>query len=109
MAEVEINDFINRLVGSFVPEKAVGLDATIQFNLTGEHAMQGYMVIKDGQCSLAQGLAPQARLTVTAKSEDLMDIFTGKLDGMQAFMQGKLKIAGDMSLAMKLLTMFKMQ
>jgi putative sterol carrier protein len=30
------------------------------------------------------------------------------LDGMQAFMQGKLKLAGDMNLAMKLLSLFKM-
>jgi putative sterol carrier protein len=31
------------------------------------------------------------------------------VDGMQAFMQGKIRIAGDMGLALKLLNLFKMQ
>jgi putative sterol carrier protein len=30
------------------------------------------------------------------------------MDGMQAFMQGKLKLTGDLSVAMKLITLFKM-
>jgi putative sterol carrier protein len=31
------------------------------------------------------------------------------MDGMMAFMQGKLQLAGDLNLAMKLTTMFKMK
>jgi putative sterol carrier protein len=33
---------------------------------------------------------------------DLDDMIGGKLDGMTAFMTGKLKIEGDMGVAMKL-------
>ena len=36
------------------------------------------------------------------KDEDLMDLMTGKLNPQTAFFQGKLKIKGNMSLAMKL-------
>jgi putative sterol carrier protein len=64
-------------------------------------------VIKDNKCTVTQGTAPAAKLTVTADSADFIKIFTGQLDGMQAFMQGKLKLAGDMSLAMKLMGLFK--
>jgi putative sterol carrier protein len=32
---------------------------------------------------------------------------TGKLDGTAAFMQGKLKIKGDMGLAIKMQSLFK--
>ena len=35
-------------------------------------------------------------------SGDFVDLATGKLDGTMAFMSGKLKIKGDMGLAMKL-------
>ena len=32
---------------------------------------------------------------------------SGKLDGMSAFMSGKLRISGDMGLAMKLQSLFR--
>ena len=42
--------------------------------------------------------------TVTMKitSSDFILLATGKMDGMKAFMTGKLKVKGDMSLVMKL-------
>jgi putative sterol carrier protein len=48
-------------------------------------------------------------MTLTADSSDYVKIFTGELDGMAAFMQGKLKLAGDLNLAMKLTQMFKIR
>ena len=48
-------------------------------------------------------------MTITADSEDYVKIFTGELDGMQAFMKGKIKLAGDLNLAMKLTQMFKIR
>ena len=38
---------------------------------------------------------------------DLVDLVGGKLDGMSAFMTGKLKIEGDMGVAMKLQTILR--
>jgi putative sterol carrier protein len=109
VADSTISEFMSRMAGAFVPEKAVGIDANIQLKLTGVQAAEWYVTIKDGKCAVAQGIAPAAKLTVTADSGDFIKIFTGQLDGMQAFMQGKLKLAGDMSLAMKLLGLFKVQ
>ena len=109
MAEPALSEFMSRMAGAFVPEKAVGVDATIQLKLTGSQAADWYVVIKDNKCTVSQGAAPAAKLTVTVDSGDFIKLFTGQLDGMQAYMQGKLRIAGDMSLAMKLLGMFKFQ
>ena len=41
-------------------------------------------------------------MTMTMTAQDYVDMITGKLNGQMAFMSGKLKIAGDMGLAMKL-------
>ena len=109
MADPTISEFMSRMAAAFVPEKAVGVDAIIQLKLTGVQAAEWYVTIKDGKCMVTQRTAPAAKLTVTADSGDFIKIFTGQLDGMQAFMQGKLKLAGDMSLAMKLLGLFKVQ
>ena len=42
-----------------------------------------------------------------ADAGDWVKIMTGQLDGTAAFMQGKLKIKGDMGLAIKMPSLFK--
>ena len=109
MTESTLSEFMTRMQAAFVPEKATGIDATVQLKLTGAQAGDWYVTIKDSKCSVTQGTAPAAKLTVTADSDNFFKIFSGQLDGMQAFMQGKLKLLGDMNLAMKLLSLFKMK
>ena len=46
-------------------------------------------------------------MTMTMAAQDYVDMITGKLNGQMAFMSGKLKIAGDMGLAMKMQSLFK--
>jgi sterol carrier protein 2 len=43
-----------------------------------------------------------ADCTITIKGEDFVDLMAGKLDGQTAFVQGKLKVQGNMGLALKL-------
>ena len=47
-------------------------------------------------------LADKADVTLTMADEDLVDMMTGKLNPQKAFFKGKLKIKGNMGLAMKL-------
>jgi putative sterol carrier protein len=104
-----IKDLMSKMPGAFMPEKAPGLDAAIQFKFSGAEAGEWYAEIKDGKCTTAQGVHPSPKMTLTADSSDYVKIFTGELDGMAAFMQGKIKLAGDLNLAMKLTQMFKIR
>ena len=45
-------------------------------------------------------------MTLTADAKDYADIATGKLNAMQAFSSGKLKVGGDMMFAMKFASLF---
>jgi putative sterol carrier protein len=100
---------MSKMPGAFIPEKAPGLDAVIQFKFTGPEAGDWYAVIKDNKVDVQQGTHAAPKMTLSADSSDYVKIFTGELDGMQAFMQGKIKLAGDLNLAMKLTQMFKVR
>jgi len=101
---------MEKMPGAFLPEKAQGVNAVVHFKFTGEEAGEWNASIADGKCAVAPG-APtkQAAMTLTADSSDYIKIFTGELDGMSAFMQGKIKLGGDLNLAMKLMQMFKIK
>ena len=109
MSDPTVSEFMSRMSAALIPEKAAGIDAAIQVRLTGAQAADWVVTIKDARCTLARGTAPAPKLTVSADSDDFIKIFSGHMDGMQAFMRGKLKVTGDMSLAMKLMGMFKME
>lgn len=51
----------------------------------------------------------KADTTITIAEEDFLNLVAGSLNPMQAFMQGKLKIAGNMMLAQKLQVLFQAQ
>lgn len=90
----------------FVPEKADGVTAKVQFEFTGDNGGQYVIHVHDGMCELSEGSVPDARTTVIVASTDYMDIIEGRLDAMKAFMGGKLKVRGDMMFMMKFMQMF---
>ena len=101
-----ITELMERMPDAFVPEKAEGVDASIQFHFTGEEASDWYVTIKDGACTPSEGLVDDPTLGLTVASQDYIDMVSGKLDAMAAFMQGKLKLQGDINLAMKMVGFF---
>ena len=106
---LSVAELMSKMPKAFLPEKAPGLDAVIQFKFSGTEAGEWYATIKGEKCTVDKGVFPTPKMTLSADSADYVKIFTGELDGMQAFMGGKLKLAGDLNLAMKLMTMFKIK
>ena len=105
-----ISQLMEKMPGAFQPDKAQGVKAVIHFKFTGSEPGEWNAVIADGKCAVAQGApAEKATMTLNAESDDYIKLFTGELDGMQAFMQGKLKLSGDLNLAMKMMQMFKIK
>jgi putative sterol carrier protein len=92
---------------AFLPDKAVGVNAMVQMRFTGAEASDWMLIIREGKCSTKQGIDPKPQLTLTMDSQDYKDLTMGKLNAMTAFMQGKIKLSGDITLAMKFTNMFK--
>ncbi len=108
MTEYTVEQLVHNHEKAFRPEAAEGVDAVIQYHLTGEEGGDYIINIHEGKCTVAPGNAEEPRMTLTADAHDFKDVLTGKANGMQYFMTGKLKLAGDLNLAMKLTSFFKM-
>jgi putative sterol carrier protein len=109
MTDISVEQLIQNHEKAFQPDKAAGIDAIIQYHLTGDEGGDWIIALKDGVCKVTPGIAENPKMALTADAEEFRDILLGKMDGMAAFMQGKLKLTGDLNLAMKLTSMFKMK
>ncbi len=105
---ITIEELFEKLPGAFLPEKAGDLDTIIQFVLTGEEAGDWALVIKDGAVKVEKGKLEDASMALSADSQDYKDIVTGRLAPMKAFMAGKVKLEGNLNMAMKFAEMFKL-
>jgi putative sterol carrier protein len=65
--------------------------------------------LKNGSGSVANTTTNSPDITISMKKEDFIEVFSGRANPQQAFMQGKLKVTGNMSLAMKLSLILKQQ
>lgn len=58
--------------------------------------------VKNGKGSVTNDADKKADCTIAMSDEDLLALMTGKMNPQTAFFQGKLKITGNMGMAMKL-------
>mgnify|MGYP001163521006 FL=1 len=81
--------------------KDTGLGATVKFNFEGAGC-----IFLDGKTNpnTVSSDDQDADCTLTMSLETFEKMSSGELDGTSAFMQGQLKVDGDMSIAMKLST-----
>jgi len=87
--------------------KNKGVNGVFQFDISGDDPMAFYFKLDDGAPTVGEGTADSPSITISMASADFKDMVDGKLNGTMAFMSGKLKIKGDMSLAMKLESIIK--
>ena len=106
-ADISPDQVVGEMPSYFIPEKAGSTAAVIQFDLTGDNAGKWFIKIADGHATSGQGEVEVPNLTFLADSRDFVKIFTNQLDPTAAFMSGKLKIKGDMGLAIRMQSMFR--
>ncbi|XP_075681711.1 hydroxysteroid dehydrogenase-like protein 2 [Rhinoderma darwinii] len=92
------------LIRKSINEETVkSVQGVYQFVLAGSEEGTWYMDLKNDNGGVGKGEPPiKADVVMSMESEDFVKMFTGKLKPTMAFMSGKLKIKGNMGLAMKL-------
>src|SRR5437879_10913608 len=84
------------------PETSKAVTSVYEFNITGDNGGVWTVDLTKEPGTVQAGSTGTAKCTVTCASADFMNIVSGKMNPQMAFMSGKLKIKGDMGLAMKL-------
>jgi len=91
---------------TFKPEAAVGLTATIQFDVSGDEPGVYHLTIADGKCHFHKGAADSPMLTVATPSDIWIKVSHGELSGQDALMQGLYQANGDLSLMLRMDALF---
>lgn len=89
------------LKASFQPDRAQGIDKSVQFDFSGREAGTWAASVHDGQFEYHEGAAENPNVTVSVDSDDWLAILRGEINGVSAFMSGKLKAQGDLNLMMQ--------
>jgi hypothetical protein len=84
------------------PDVVAKINAVYQFNIGGPGGGTWSVDCTQPGGRVQPGPSAAAKCTVSATDQSFLDIVNGKLNAQMAFMSGKLKIQGDMGLAMKL-------
>ncbi len=99
-----VSEIIDSMQARFNAEAANDMDEVFQFDL--EDANSWHLVVKNGTCEMIDGVHDDPSVTLIMDTTTMQAIISGKMDGMQAFMTGKLRAEGNMMLATRLQSLF---
>jgi putative sterol carrier protein len=100
-------EIIEAIPSAFLPERAEGLKATYQFELTGEGGGNWVLEIANQQCQVKEGVVADPDATISLAAADYVALVKGEIDAMRAFMMGRIKVKGNVGLTMKFLNLFQ--
>lgn len=92
--------------------QANAVTSSIRWCLTGraDGGIDTYQLeLEAGRGRIIRGAdGPEPRLTITLDGVDFLRLASGNLDPMQAYFKGEIKLAGDIMVAAKLASLFRM-
>jgi len=87
---------------SFRAEKAKGVHARYQWELSGPNGGEWWIDVNDGTFKMGTGKIDNPSVTFITSDKDWVAMSNGKLKGTWAFLTGRLKVHGSQSVARKL-------
>jgi len=92
---------------AFDAAAAAGKDVVFQFSISGPGGGDWVVAVKDGTCKVEAGKTEKPTTTIKMADSDFLQLIAGKLDGMQAYSSGKLKVEGDIMKSQLIGKLFK--
>ncbi|MDN3526379.1 SCP2 sterol-binding domain-containing protein [Halomonas sabkhae] len=94
----------DKLHARFDPQAAEGMREIFQFHFTD--AEDHYLRIHDGELDIVAGEHDDPSVSLNLSTETLKGIMSGDINGMTAYMSGRLKASGNVMLATRLTSLF---
>jgi predicted lipid carrier protein YhbT len=95
----------------FDRDGAMGVDATVRWRITGRadgSADVWDVTIHEARCRVRRGESEaEPRVTITADAAEFVRLATGNSDPMTAYFSGRIQLGGDIMLAARLQTLFR--
>jgi putative sterol carrier protein len=101
MAITSVQDVLDN-ISRVDKAKIAGINAVILFDLSGKEGGKWTATLADGEVKVEEGETTSPSMTLSMDAQDLVAMSNGELNAVAAFMQGRIKVSGDMSLAMRL-------
>ena len=107
---VDIQNLFNKELPAILErnrDAAKQIGATYQLNVTGDGGGEWFVDVSESGPKVEQGAPRAAECTISLTAEDFQKLHENpQANGMQLFFAGKLKVAGNQMLAMKLQKLF---
>src|SRR5438876_9040553 len=87
---------------SFQAEKAKGVHARYQWELSGPNGGEWWIDVEDGTFKMDRGKIENPSVTFITSDKDWVAMSNGTLKGTWAYLTGRLKVRGPQSIARKL-------
>jgi putative sterol carrier protein len=98
--DVVLGNVFSEMKARFLPDKAAGRTGVIQYEIKTLDGDEVYQVeVTGGQCSAGKGSEKEPSVILVLTLPDFLRLISGRLNAVQAFMSGKLKVRGDMMVA----------
>ncbi len=94
----------SKMEQQFDAAAAAGVDAVFQFQL--DDSGPWFVTVAEGCCTVTEGESEAPTVTLSMDSGTLGEIMSGELDGMSAFMGGRVRADGDIMVATQLANLF---
>ncbi len=91
-----VKSVFDTITEAFQADKAAGVDVVFQYRISGPGGGDWNVTIKDAGCDAKEGVHPSPTTTILMSDEDFLSLMQRKLNAMQAYTTGKLKVQGDL-------------
>lgn len=105
-----LEEIFRRMPEQFDPEQAAGVQATVEWRIR-DRPGGGYdawhVTLRDGRCEVAEGPAEDPTVIYEIGPIDFIRLITNNASGPKLFLFGRLKIRGNLVLATRMPTFFR--